>query len=54
VDCGTVDPFYPAAKAFVAALPAKPAGAFTRGGHEGDYWRRVAPDEVDFMGHALG
>lgn len=53
VDCGTVDPFYPAAKAFVAALPAKPAGAFTSGGHQVDYWRRVAPDEVDFMGHAL-
>ena len=54
IDCGTADPFCAADRAFVAALAKPPAGGFSAGGHNADYWRRVAPDEVDFIGRALG
>jgi hypothetical protein len=53
IDCGTADPFCAADRAFVAALPNPPAGGFTAGGHNTDFWRRVAPDQVDFLGRAL-
>jgi S-formylglutathione hydrolase FrmB len=53
IDCGTADAFCAADRAFVAALPNPPAGGFTAGGHNTDFWRRVAPDQVDFLGRAL-
>lgn len=48
LDCGLQDPFYEADKAFVEALPIKPMGGFSPGGHNDAYWRRVAPAEMDF------
>ena len=53
VDCGKADPFFGAAKAFAAALPNAPAGEFGTGGHNYDYWRRIAPAQVEFLSGAL-
>ena len=50
LDCGKQDPFYEADKAFVEALPEPPAGGFSPGGHNDDYWSRVAPAEIDWIG----
>ena len=50
IDCGRQDPFYEADKAFVEALPEPPAGGFSPGGHNDDYWSRVAPAEIDWIG----
>ena len=54
LDCGRQDPFYEADKAFVEALPEPPAGGFGPGGHNDDFWRRVAPAEIDWIGGRLG
>lgn len=54
IDCGTADPFCAADRAFVAALANPPTGGFSAGGHNADFWRRVAPDQVDFIGRTLG
>jgi hypothetical protein len=53
IDCGRQDPFYEADMAFAAALPEPPAGGFQPGGHNDDYWRRVAPAEIDWIGARL-
>ena len=50
IDCGKQDPFYEADKAFAEALPEPPAGGFEPGGHNDDYWSRVAPAEIDWIG----
>jgi enterochelin esterase-like enzyme len=50
LDCGRQDPFYAADKAFVEALPEPPAGGFSPGGHNDDFWSRVAPAEIDWLG----
>ena len=50
LDCGRQDPFYESNAAFVEALPEPPAGGFSPGGHNDDYWSRVAPAEVDWIG----
>ena len=50
VDCGRQDPFYDADVAFTQALPEPPAGGFEPGGHNDDYWSRVAPAEIDWIG----
>ncbi|HEX5643400.1 MAG TPA: alpha/beta hydrolase-fold protein, partial [Thermoleophilia bacterium] len=50
VDCGRQDPFYDADVAFTQALPESPAGGFEPGGHNDDYWSRVAPAEIDWIG----
>lgn len=53
VDCGRGDPFYFAVKNFVAGLDPSPAGAFNDGGHTHGYWRRMAPEQLRFVGEAL-
>jgi enterochelin esterase-like enzyme len=53
VDCGTGDPFYPATQDYVATLTPKPAGGFQAGGHDVDYWRRLAPQQLAFVGMHL-
>jgi enterochelin esterase-like enzyme len=53
LDCGRQDPFAAAARAFVEALPEPPAGGFEPGGHNEDYWSRVAPAEIDWLGRRL-
>ena len=50
VDCGRQDPFYEADVAFTETLPEPPAGGFEPGGHNDDYWTRVAPAEIDWIG----
>jgi enterochelin esterase-like enzyme len=54
IDCGTHDPFLPAAKAFAARLPKPNPGGFTPGNHDAPYWRSVAPAQVDTIAAALG
>jgi hypothetical protein len=54
IDCGRQDPFYEADKAFAEALSQPPAGGFGPGGHNDDYWTRVAPGEIDWLGERLG
>jgi enterochelin esterase-like enzyme len=50
LDCGRQDPFYEANLAFTEVLPEPPAGGFESGGHNDDYWSRVAPAEIDWIG----
>lgn len=50
LDCGRQDPFCEADRAFAEALPQPPAGGFSPGGHNDDYWSRVAPGEIDWIG----
>lgn len=53
VDCGKQDPFYGYVTYLEAALPEPPSGGYSRGGHDHDYWSRVAPAEAAFIGRAL-
>jgi enterochelin esterase-like enzyme len=53
VDCGDSDPFTSSAVAFRKRVHPTPAGEISAGCHDADYWRRVAPAQVDFLGHAL-
>jgi len=53
VDCGTGDPFYPVTQDYVATLTPQPAGSFQEGGHDVDYWRRIAPEQLAFIGRHL-
>lgn len=53
VDCGTSDPFYHAARLFVAGLPPGHQGSFGPGSHNATYWRSVAPDQIATIAHAL-
>jgi enterochelin esterase-like enzyme len=49
VDCGTFDRFYPATRAFVNQLKKPPAGSFSVGGHDVEYWRGQLPGELTWM-----
>jgi hypothetical protein len=53
VDGGTQDPFYGYVTYLHAALPELPSGGYAEGGHDQDYWSRVAPGEAEFIGRAL-
>ena len=53
VDCGKQDPFYGYVTYLEAALPEPPSGGYSAGGHDHDYWSRVAPAEAEFIGRAL-
>jgi hypothetical protein len=53
VDCGADDPFREAAEEFRARVRPEPAGGMEDRCHDGDYWRRIAPKQVDFIGGAL-
>jgi enterochelin esterase-like enzyme len=53
VDCGRQDPFYGYVTHLDAALPEPPSGGYSKGGHDQDYWSRVAPAEAEFIGRAL-
>ena len=48
------DPLYGYVTHLEAALPEPPSGGYSRGGHNPDYWQRVAPAEATFIGRALG
>jgi enterochelin esterase-like enzyme len=49
VDCGTGDRFYLATRQFVNQLKTPPAGSFSAGGHDMDYWREQLPGELAWM-----
>ncbi|RMI28396.1 alpha/beta hydrolase-fold protein [Nocardia stercoris] len=50
IDCGTSDPFYNATLDFVGGLSPAPAGEFPDGGHNADFWRSMAPAQLQFIG----
>jgi hypothetical protein len=54
IDCGTGDGFYPNVQDYVARLRPHPAGGFEPGGHNNDFWRRVAPAQLAFVAHHFG
>jgi enterochelin esterase-like enzyme len=49
VDCGTGDRFYFATRQFVSQLKKPPAGSFSAGGHDMDYWRAQLPGELAWI-----
>jgi enterochelin esterase-like enzyme len=49
VDCGTGDRFYFATRQFVSQMKKPPAGSFSAGGHDMDYWRAQLPGELAWM-----
>ena len=53
IDCGEGDPFYAAARDYVDGFDQRPSGGFTRGDHDLGYWRRIAPDQLAFLGDAF-
>ncbi|MGZ4576861.1 MAG: alpha/beta hydrolase-fold protein [Mycobacterium sp.] len=53
VDCGDSDPFYAATKQFIAQLPNPPAGGFSPGGHNGEFWSSQLPAELTWMAPLL-
>lgn len=53
VDCGDSDPFYAATKQFVAQLPNPPAGGFSPGGHNGQFWSSQLPAEIAWIAPLL-
>ncbi|HEX5556784.1 MAG TPA: alpha/beta fold hydrolase [Gaiellales bacterium] len=53
ISCGTADPFIGGDRAFAARVPRRPAGEFTAGCHDADFWRRMLPAQVRFVGRAL-
>jgi enterochelin esterase-like enzyme len=55
IDCGTGDQFYRAVQDYAEAFPdgAELEATFEPGAHEPDYWRRVLPGELTFLGRHL-
>jgi enterochelin esterase-like enzyme len=53
VDCGKQDPFYGYVTYLEAALPERSSVHYGRGGHDYDFFRKVAPAEARFIGRAL-
>ncbi|CAM4139764.1 hypothetical protein MB901379_00732 [Mycobacterium basiliense] len=49
VDCGTGDRFYFATRQFVGQLKKPPAGSFSPGGHDAEFWREHLPGELAWM-----
>lgn len=55
IDCGTGDQFYRAVEGYVDDFPsdAEVVSTFEPGAHDPDYWRRMMPTELDFLGRHL-
>ena len=53
IDCGTGDGFQTIVQRYVEGFATPPDGGFEPGGHNGAYWRRVAPDELAFLADHL-
>ena len=53
VSCGTADPFLANDRAFAARLHPHAAGEFAAGCHDDDFWRRMLPAQVRFLGRHL-
>lgn len=53
IDIGEDDSFTSNVEEFISALPTPPAGGVTSGFHDTDYWRKVAPQQIAFIGNHL-
>jgi enterochelin esterase-like enzyme len=53
IDCGRADPFFHNDQKFAGALPAAPTGEFGTGSHTVEYFARMAPSQVRFLGAAF-
>ena len=53
IDCGKQDPFYGYVTYLRSALPEPSAVHYGRGGHDYDFFKKVAPAEARFIGRAL-
>jgi S-formylglutathione hydrolase FrmB len=53
IDCGTEDPFYEQTQQFIAQLPNPPAGGFSPGGHNMDYWSAQLSPELSWIAPLL-
>ena len=53
ISCGTADPFLGNDRAFAGRLAQAPAGEFVAGCHDEDFWRRMLPAQVRFVGRSL-
>ncbi|ORA14357.1 alpha/beta hydrolase-fold protein [Mycobacterium asiaticum] len=53
IDCGDSDPFYSATKQYIAQLPNPPAGGFSPGGHNGEFWSSQLPAELTWIAPLL-
>jgi len=53
ISCGAADPFVANDRAFAARLHPRPAGEFVAGCHDDDFWRRMLPAQVRFLGRHL-
>ncbi len=53
ISCGTADPFVANDRAFAARLEPRPAGEFVAGCHDEDFWRRMLPAQVRFVGRHI-
>jgi S-formylglutathione hydrolase FrmB len=53
IDCGNSDPFADATRQFIAQLPNPPAGGFSPGGHDGEFWSSQLPAELTWMAPLL-
>jgi S-formylglutathione hydrolase FrmB len=54
IDCGTGDGFSPVVEDYVAGFDEPPAGGFEPGGHDFDYWKRMAPADLTFIAENFG
>lgn len=56
IDCGTGDPFYRDVEDYVAGFDddTDVTSSFEPGAHDRDFWRRVLPDQLEFLGARLG
>ena len=53
IDCGKQDPFYGYVTYLRAAMPEPSSVHYGRGGHDYDFFHKVAPAEARFIGRAL-
>lgn len=53
VDCGNEDPFIAAARAYVDGFGSGVESHFGPGGHTMDYWAKLAPSQLSWMGRHL-
>ncbi len=53
IDCGADDPFEPRVREFRDSLDPTPAGGIEPGCHDGAFWTRQAPAELEFIGASL-
>jgi enterochelin esterase-like enzyme len=53
IDCGKGDPFFHAVENYVDGFEVPVKAVFAPGGHDEGYWRRVLPDQLEYLGSAL-